>query len=153
MDENAPSMHMENNEILYSDSAIVRFKLTSPLMLQYDQDPKDQYLEFPNGIHIERYDSNMEIITKITADYARQFTKDQRWLARNNVVVVNNVGDTLKTEELYWDQKYENIYTDKFVTIVRQDRIINGIGMKSDQAINNWVINNISGIMYLQVEE
>ena len=151
--EDAPGLYTENIEILYSDSAIVRFKLNAPIMVKFDQDPKDPFTEFPNGINIKRYNTEMEVTTNITADYARQFTNEDKWLARNNVVVVNIQGDSLRTEELYWDQKKEKIYTEKFVTIITKDRIINGIGMHSDQEMNNIAVINITGIIYLEVEE
>ncbi|NQU84274.1 MAG: LPS export ABC transporter periplasmic protein LptC, partial [Mariniphaga sp.] len=98
-------------------------------------------------------DSNGEIISRITSDYAREYEKEQRWEAKNNVVAVNAQGDTLKTEFLIWEEKSEKIYSDKFVKIIRPDQIISGIGFEADQNLQNWKIKNPKGTIYVTVNQ
>ncbi len=66
-------------------------------------DEKEPYTEFPQGVKIEKYDAKMNIVSSITAQYAKNFETDDRWEAKNNVIAVNLKGDTLKTEYLVWD--------------------------------------------------
>ena len=151
--DDLPGIQIEDFETLYSDSGVVRFKIISPLLVQFDQNPKEQYSEFPNGITIFRYNSEMEIISKITADYAREFSKEDKWLARNNVVVISEKGDSLKTEELYWDRKNEKFFTDKFVTLISDKNITYGLGMESNQDMSDVVFKNVSGDWQVNVEK
>ncbi|WP_163718209.1 LPS export ABC transporter periplasmic protein LptC [Mangrovibacterium lignilyticum] len=147
-----PGMEADTFEMLYSDSAIVRFKLIAPKMIRYDQE-KDPFIEFPDGVEIEKFDGQMRIVSRITANYARYLDKDEKWLAKNNVVAVNEEGDSLKTEELIWEEKKGKIYSDQFVKIIRKDQIINGIGFESDQDLMNWEIKKPTGSLYLDVAE
>ncbi|PTN08718.1 LPS export ABC transporter periplasmic protein LptC [Mangrovibacterium marinum] len=150
--EKLPGMEAEHFEMLYSDSAVVRFKLIAPKLIRYDQE-KEPFMEFPEGIEIEKYDSQMKVVSRITANYARYLDKEDKWLAKNNVVAINEQGDSLKTEELIWEEKKGKIYTDQFVKIIRQDQVINGIGMESDQDLSNWEIKKPTGTLYLDVTE
>lgn len=145
-----PGMEAKQFEMIQSDSAIVRFKLIAPKMIRYDQE-KDPFIEFPEGIEIEKFDAKMRIVSRITADYARYLDNDERWLAKNNVVAVNEEGDSLKTEELIWEEKKGKIFSDQFVKIIRKDQIINGIGFESDQDLMNWEIKKPTGTLYLDV--
>jgi hypothetical protein len=93
------------------------------------------------------------VISSITADYAKNFEKEEKWEAKNNVVATNAQGDTLKTEHLIWEEKAEIIYTEEFVRIIRSDQIITGIGFHSDQSMQNWRIKNPKGTIYIEMNE
>ena len=139
-------------ELLYSDSGIVVFKLITPRLIRYDQ-AKEPFTEFPDGVIVEKYDKNMKIISKISSDYAQYFNKEKQWIAKNNVVVINQNNDSLKTEELIWEEKDKKIHSDKFVTIIRAEQIINGIGFESDQSLADWQIKEVTGDIYLNVKQ
>ena len=139
-------------ELLYSDSGTVVFKLITPRLIRYDQ-AKEPFTEFPDGVIVEKYDKNMEIISKISSDYAQYFNREKQWIAKNNVVVINQNNDSLKTEELIWEEKNKKIHSDKFVTIIRAEQIINGIGFESDQNLADWQIKEVTGEIYLNVKQ
>ncbi len=147
-----PSITAEGFETIYSDSTIIRYKLNTPkLVWREDTDPP--YIEYPQGVHIEKYDAKMNITASIRSNYAKFFTKEERWEAKNNVVAVNASGDTLKTEQLLWDENKGKIYSDEFVKIIRADQVITGIGLEANQDFSNWKIKNPKGTIYIEVEE
>jgi LPS export ABC transporter protein LptC len=145
-----PEITAEGFEMLISDSAVIRSKLLTPLLIKHS-DEKDPYIEFPKGMKIEKYDAQMKVVSSITAQYAKNFTKDDRWEAKNNVIAVNFKGDTLKTEYLVWDMKKEKIYSDQFVKIIQNDQIYTGIGFESNQDFSSYHIKNLKGHMYVNV--
>lgn len=152
--ENLPSVTAEGFEMLYSDSTVIRFKLQTPEFIRHDNNnEKDPYTEFPKGVKIEKYDLNMNIVSSITAQYAKNFDSDDRWEAKNNVIAVNLKGDSLKTEYLVWDTRKEKIYSDQFVKIIRNNQIITGIGFESNQDFSFYHIKNPKGHMYVNVDE
>lgn len=151
-DEKLPSMVADNYEMLYSDSAIVRFKMITPKMIRYEEE-KEPFTEFPNGIEIEKFDGKMKVVSRITANYARYLDREKKWIAKNNVVAINETGDSLKTEELIWDENNGRIYSDLFVKIIRKDQIINGIGFESDQEMQNWEVKKPTGTLYIDMAE
>ena len=147
-----PTMDAELFEMIYSDSTIVRFKLITPRLLRYDQE-KIPFTEFPEGIEIEKFNEKMQVVSVITSDYALYYTREKKWIAKNNVVAINQAGDSLKTEELIWEEAKGKFYSEQFVKIIRTDQIITGIGFESDQDMSNWEIKKVKGTLYLGVAE
>ena len=129
----------------------MRFFLKAPKLLSFETENQD-YIEFPEGIELIKYDEKQNVISSITANYAKQFEKEKKWEAKNNVIATNANGDTLKTEHLIWEEEAEKIYTEEFVRIIRPDQIFTGIGFESDQSLQNWKIKNPKGTIYVNVE-
>jgi LPS export ABC transporter protein LptC len=150
--EELPSVTASGYEMLFSDSSVIRFKMQTPELIRHDEE-KEPYTEFPVGVKIEKYDSKMNIVSSITANYAKYFDRDQKWEAKNNVVAVNLTGDTLKTEYLVWDDKRKKIYSDQFVKFIRKDKTITGIGFESNQDFTEYKIKDIKGILYVDVDQ
>lgn len=150
--EDLPAATFEGFEMLVSDSSVIRSKLQTPLLIKHDNE-KDPYIEFPKGVKLEKYDANMNVVSSITAQYAKNYTGDDRWEAKNNVIAVNLKGDTLKTEYLVWDTKNKKIYSDQFVKIIQKDQIYTGIGFESNQDFSSYHIKNLKGNMYVNVDK
>lgn len=144
--ETLPVLEARNFETLYTDSGIVRFSLKAPKLLRFEEEGRN-YIEFPEGLLLTRYDQKQQISSSISAKYARQYVAEQKWEAKNNVIATNINGDTLKTEVLIWEEKSERIYTDEFVKIITPDQIWTGIGFTSDQSMQNWKILKPKGVI------
>lgn len=149
-EENLPIQEATNWETFSTDSGQVRYSLKAPKLLRYDNEGQN-YFEFPEGVKIVKYNDQKKIVSSLRADYAKQFVKEDRWEAKNNVVVTNIDGDSLKTEHLIWDEKDKKIYTEEYVKVIREDQIITGIGLTSDLDMLNWKIKNPKGILYVTV--
>jgi LPS export ABC transporter protein LptC len=148
--ETLPMQEARNFKSLFTDSGKVRFSIKAPLLLRFENDGRD-YIEFPNGLELVKFDQNNKVISSITANYARQYVAEQKWEAKNNVIATNANGDTLKTEVLYWEEKEKKIYTNEFVRIIRADQNFTGTGMTADQNMLNWKITNPKGILYVNM--
>lgn len=147
-----PVMEAENFETTYTDSGIVRFTLKAPKLLRFENDGKT-FSEFPVGVEIKQFDAEKNIVSSITADYAKEFLKEEKWEAKNNVIVTNAEGDTLKTDYLIWDRKNGKIFTEEFVKIISEDKVITGTGLVSDQEMKDWEIKKPQGDVWVTVNE
>lgn len=150
--QDLPSLTAEGFEMLMSDSTVIRFKLQTPELIRHKND-RDPYIEFPKGVKIEKFDANMNIVSSLTCQYAKNYDSDDRWEAKNNVVAVNYKGDTLKTEYLVWDTEKQKIYSDQFVKIIQKDQTYTGIGFESNQDFSEYHIKNLKGDMYVNVDK
>ena len=150
--QNQPRITAENFESIYSDSTVIQYKLNTPKLV-YQENANPPYIEYPQGVYIEKYDAQMKITASIRSNYAKYFIREQRWEAKNNVIAVNAVGDTLKTEQLLWDENKGKIYSDEFVKIIRADQIMTGIGLEANQDFSSWKITKPKGTIYIEVEE
>lgn len=150
--EELPAVTAEGFEMLISDSSVIRSKLQTPLLIKHDNE-KNPFIEFPKGLKMERYDTHMNVVSSITAQYAKNFPADDRWEAKNNVVAVNAKGDTLKTEYLVYDIQKSKIYSDQFVKIIQKDQVYTGIGFESNADFSSYHIKNLKGNLYVNVEQ
>lgn len=150
--ENLPVVEANNFETMFTDSGKVRFFLKAPKLLRFENEG-NAFVEFPDGMQLVKYDEQKIVVSSITADYAKQFVKEKKWEAKNNVVATNANGDTLKTEHLIWEEKINKIYTEEFVKIISPDQIITGIGFTSDETLSNWRIKKPKGTIYVSVDE
>ena len=144
-----PTIEATDFQTAITDSGIVEYFLKTPKLLKYEQE-KAPYTEFPEGFHLQRFDKDKKVISELSANYGKNFEIEQKWLATGNVVMVNNKGDTLRSEELIYLIKEEKIYSDKFVSIKRGDGgYIDGTGgFESDSQMTNYTFKNIKGQTY-----
>ncbi len=148
-----PDIQGKNMEIMYSDSGSVQMKLTAPLIKQYRKAEKP-YLEFPEGIHIYFYDENFEYNAELQADYAIYYNEDKHWQARGNVVAINyKEEEKLNTQELFWDEKTEKIYSNTFSRIENKDGTFYGQqGFEANQNLTNWKLKGSKGTLHIKDE-
>ena len=142
-EDNAPVERIEKLETIYSDSGIVKVKVTAPLLNKYIRPVA--ITELPKGINIDFYDENFNVISKLRANYAIHYEQERKWIARNNVVVVNEKNEQLNTEELHWNEETGKLNSDKFVKITTPDEVIMGNGFEADQNFSNYKIFKVTG--------
>ncbi|MDH5365987.1 MAG: LPS export ABC transporter periplasmic protein LptC [Cyclobacteriaceae bacterium] len=142
-----PMLELEDVVFYYSDSALVKVKGITPHRMEYANG--DQ--EFPKGLYLEFYDDNGKIESTIDANVAFYNKEEDRWLGQEGVVVVEDEsGKNLKTEELYWKPAEEKIYTEKFVTITSEDEVLYGKGLEAKQDLSEYTIKNPTGDFHLE---
>ena len=126
--------------------------LDSPLMYDYAME-KMPYMEFPEGIRLMRYYGDRDS-TLVTGKYAVTYTKKEISELRDSVTVINYLkAYTLKTEQLYWDQKLHYFITGKkFVLYTPRDTIY-GEGFESTEDLENWHTYNNTGSVVLRTDE
>lgn len=128
-----------------SQGGRMKAKLTAPLMLRYfDSVPR---VEFPNSLHVDFYDDSLQVESYLDAKKAWYYEQQGRITLTDSVVVIRIDGDTLKTEELFWDQNMHKLYTKRDVEIRQKTKTIFGKGFESDESLKNGRIDSITGIL------
>src|ERR1700753_670076 len=87
-EEDKPVSTSHNVDVIYSDSAKVKAHMTTPLMIELD-DNKNPYKEMPKGVKVIFYEDDMTVKGTITSDYAIQKDKENTIDFKRNVVVTN----------------------------------------------------------------
>lgn len=126
-------------EILYSDSAIVRVRVTGPTLHNY-MERENPRQEFPDGVKIEFLEPNLSVKSTITARSAMRYQEKGRIVARDSVVLVTVKQEKLETEELIWDEKTAKVFTEKFVKVTKPGEVIYGYGLEAEQDFSYWKI-------------
>jgi LPS export ABC transporter protein LptC len=134
-------------ESYLSQSGRVKAKLTSPYMLRYQAD--SPYIEFPRTLHVDFYDDSTVIESTLDAKYAKYVEYDHKVLLRDSVLVqsIKN-GDTLRTQELWWDQDKQEFFTNKPAHVHQRDKIIFAKdGLRASQNLTSYTFYSSSGPM------
>ena len=141
---NEPTQTITSVEILYGDSGFVKAKITGPLLQRYITDTSSNVL-FPKGIVVLVYDKQFKQTSSLRANSAINRERKKIMEARGNVIVINEKGEKLNTERLFWDENKEKIFSNEFVKITTPDKIIYGHGFESNQSFSKYKIFNITG--------
>lgn len=127
----------------YSDSAIVKMRMEAPRQLEFGNGDR----EFPEGFFIEFFE-NGEPTSTLRADYCYYTKKDELYKATGNVVGRNiRTGDRLDTEELFWNERKGEVFTDKFVRVEQKGEITTGVGLEAKQDFSYYKILEVQGTL------
>ncbi len=141
----------EDVEMRYSSDGNVRVKIIAPTLKRHRE--KKPYIEFNNGLRVYFYDENRQIDSKLRAKYGIAYENRDEMVVRKDVVLINTKGEKLNTEKLTWEREKQKIYTDKFVKIKREDEIIMGEGLVSNEKFTEYTIKDIKGTINIESEE
>lgn len=145
-----PSVEATDFELFYTDSGIVRYHLETPHVLVFE-DEKKPYKDFPEGFRLQKYDKERKIISELSGNHGKHFVAENKWEATGNVILVNNNGDTLRTEELIFLEKEDKIFSDRFVSIKKGDQDITGKGgFESDTQMTKWTFRETKGHIFVK---
>lgn len=126
--ETVPTMTTDSVNMLISDSGVIRYRLIAKTWDIFEQ-AKDPHWFYPQGLYLEQFDSAFNVVVTVRADTAWNFTARKLWRLKGHVFVKNIVGETFSSDELFWNQQQQRIYSDKFVKIDRPDKgILQGKG-------------------------
>ena len=143
--ETTPTISTHDVVTLISDSGITRYHITTPLWNVFDEAEQPSW-KFPKGLHIQTYDLNMKPEATIDCDTATFLTEKQIWHLKGYVNIRNTVGEKFLTEELFWDQRLRKVYSDSFIHIEREEKVIEGFGFESNETMTRYHVKSVSGI-------
>ena len=138
----------------YTIGGKIKTVLTSPVMLRV-QDSAN-YIEFPKKLKAVFYNDEGQAESILTAFYGKYREYQNIVFLKDSVKVINFLkGDTLYTDELYWDRSRTGVefYTDKPVKIRTKTQILNGIGMEASQDFKNYHITKFTGVISVPVSK
>jgi len=148
-DDTLPSMTSRGVTTLISDSGITRYKIIAEEWIIFDK-KKPPYWAFEQGVYLEKFDSLFHIDASIQADTAYYYEEKKLWELKGNVKILSQKGDKFDTQQLFWNEKERKIYSDKFIQIEQEDKVITGYGFESNQELTEYQIFNNTGIFTIE---
>lgn len=130
---------------LISDSGVTRYRANAKEWLVYGK-AQEPYWYFPKGIYVEKFDSLFQTEESIVADTAYYYDKQGLFQFVGQVEVKSLQGERFETEELFWNQKEDKVYSDRFIRIEQEDKIITGVGFESNQNMTRYTIRESRGV-------
>lgn len=143
--DSLPSMRTLGVTTFISDSGVTRYKVITEEWLVFNK-KNPPYWSFEKGVYLEKFDSIFQVDASVKADTAYYYERKKLWELRGNVSIQNLKGEKFDTQLLFWDQNTQQVYSDKYIRIEQEDKIITGYGFHSNQQLTKYVINNSEGI-------
>lgn len=138
---------IRNGTFYYTENGKLSNTLEATVFDRYEgENPR---IEVGEGFTLTIYDSLGGVDATLTARYGTWWDLEGRLVAREEVELINNEGSILQTEELYFVQDSDLVYTDKNVAITTEDGTIYGKGLVSDSRFRQRQIKDVTGIMYI----
>jgi hypothetical protein len=134
-------------KIVFSDSAKVQARITAPIMHRESSSGVYGKDIFPDGVKAKMYNKDGKISSWLNADYGENRRKTNEIMVERNVLLYNTEGDTLRAEELIWDQEEHLLHTDKFVRMTSEGQLIYGFGFRSREDFSEWEIKAFKGMV------
>lgn len=149
-----PDVVGDEIEVIYSDSAKIKVQMYASELKQFNRAEKP-YTEFPKGIRVYFFNDSIEIESEIKANYAIYYNNEKLWHARGNVIVQNlKTGERLDSEELFWDEEKEEVYSNSYTRVVNENGTFHGQnGFKSNQELTDYVLIGSSGVVNIKEDE
>lgn len=138
-----PSQESWNATITFTDSGKVTGILRAGHIMVLDE---KNITIMDSDIKVDFYDENQNHTSVLTAKrgVVNDITHD--FEAHENVIVVNDSGTTLRTQELYWTNSTRKIHTPAYVEIISPKEQLQGQGLESDQSLVNYTIYKPTGV-------
>ena len=140
-----------NLEITDSRNGTLSYRFTTPLMEEHGL-AAEKYMEFPAGIKVVTYnDSTRAVESELTARYAKRIERLKLWEARGKVVAINAEGRRLETEQLFWDEGSNIVYSNVYSRITTRDgEVLEGSSFESNTDLTDFNFRNPVG--YVMVD-
>jgi len=144
---------------LFADSIQVQARMEALKLTEKREkkDPEKEDSEVEKVLYLEEkvdvyfFDSRLRPHSEIHAQQGIYY--EDRGLAelRGDVELTNSKGEKLNTELLYWDKANEQIYTDQFVRVESEGKIIKGdSGLVSNTSFTAYEVKGVSGILPIE---
>lgn len=148
-----PEMTTRDVSMLVSDSGTIRYLTTAPIWYRYNLDPSNRYWYFPEGIQLDQLNDDKKSVAHIQSDTAYNYETKKLWHLIKNVNISNIKGERFFTQDLYWDLRNKQVYSDSFIHIERNQDVIEGYGFKSNDFFTEYEIRQTTGIFEMKSEE
>lgn len=132
-----------------SQGGKMRARLTAPIMYRLAQDTV--YTEFPKTLHVDFYNDSLVKESWLNSRYGKYYEYLNKVYLKDSVVVINTKGDTLKCQDLWWDQNTKLFYTDNYAEYRTSDKkIYPGKGLEATQDFSRVTFKEVTGLLKMK---
>ena len=129
---------------LISDSGITKYRIVSE-QWEVNQARQPSRWIFERGIFFEQFDLAMHIQSYIQADTAYYYDAMRLWELRGRVRILTKAGVRFSSEELFWDEKTHELYSNKFSHLITPDKELQGNRFRSDERMTKYSVTYTKG--------
>ncbi|HEK20332.1 MULTISPECIES: LPS export ABC transporter periplasmic protein LptC [unclassified Mucilaginibacter] len=151
-DATKPIQRTTGVDMIFSDSAILKARLLTPLLLEYDTKDSSSYKYMPKGVKVFLFDKgSTKPEANVVADTGYYYDAKELVVFKKNVVAVNDEGTKYQSEELRWDRKTNKLFSNKEVLMTKptgdqmKGTSFESIGLKNPVFQNATAVIHVNG--------
>jgi len=84
---------------------------------------------------------------EITCDSAYYDEEKLLWSLNSMVTITNANGGKIETNQMYWDRKTNKYYSDAFIRMQSQEKVLEGYGYESNDRLTNYRVRKVQAIV------
>lgn len=144
-----PTMVSHDVNTVISDSGHVRYRITTPLWQMFE-DAEPPHWIFPKSVTAQELDKSFKPITTIRCDSAYYDERTQIWSLNGNVRISTADNQLILTNQMYWNQDAHKLYSESFIHVEREARVIEGYGYESNEDFTTYRLNKVMAIFPIE---
>lgn len=142
--DSASTMTTWGVNTLISDSGVMRYRIvTEKWEVNTVRNPSRWIFE--KGLFLEQFDQTFHVEAYIQCDTAYYYDQRKLWELKGRVRIRNKEGLRFSSEELYWDQQSQEMYSNRFSHIITPEREMQGTYFRSDEHMRRYTVSNSKG--------
>jgi LPS export ABC transporter protein LptC len=135
---------------VFSEKGQKQSRLEASLLQQFNPEGDEDYMLASNGFRMVFFDTLEREDAHLTANFGKLEEKKKRFTAWGSVVLVNELGEKLETEEIVYLVDSARITSDKQVKITMEGgTVLHGKGLVSNDNFTQYRILQPSGEILL----
>jgi LPS export ABC transporter protein LptC len=152
--EEQPDQQSWNVEYYLGEAGTGRAILRAPHLSRYEQGDSvlvvlDGTAEEPVRVEVYGVDGERSDVSAMEI----RFYEDRRiYHLSGQVVLTASTGRTLEGDQLVWDEPGHRLRSDGFVSIVSEERTLQGYGLDADEVLDNFTLHRVTGRFYVEDE-
>lgn len=142
--DSVPVMVSYGVNTLISDSGIIKYRIVSE---QWEVNPNRNPSKwtFEKGLLLEQFDLSMHIQSYIQCDTAYYYDVRKLWELHGRVRILTKRGLKFSSEELFWDERSHQLYSNKYSHLITDDKELQGNRFRSDERMTNYSVKTSKG--------
>ncbi|MBO4851677.1 MAG: LPS export ABC transporter periplasmic protein LptC [Prevotella sp.] len=142
--DSVPTMVTYGVNTLISDSGVVKYRIVAEEW-EINQNRNPSRWIFEKGLFLEQFDLAMHVQSYIQCDTAYYFDVQRLWKLRGRVRILTSNGVRFSSEELYWDERSREFYSNRFSHLITPDKELKGNRFRSDDKMNKYSVRYTRG--------
>jgi LPS export ABC transporter protein LptC len=137
-----PQQESWNSTIVVSDSGRISAIIVAGYIRVFEL---SRQTEMSQGVKVRFFNRDGKQTSVLTSDEGSVDEVNNNLEARKNVVVVSSDASQMITEQLFWDNQRQLIYTPEYVQISTVKEKMQGHGFESDQSLKHYRVFRVTG--------
>ncbi|MBQ0147528.1 MAG: LPS export ABC transporter periplasmic protein LptC [Flavobacteriaceae bacterium] len=147
---NFPNRSLIDANIIFKDSGKITMNLRSPLIEEYSL-IDTPYTIFRKGLELDFFNDGSDKPGFLKADWGKLSDKTGIYEGRGNVVMITEDGDSVKSEQIFWDKNRKLIYSTKQVELIGKDgsKVTAKNGIEATDDLEKYTLFNNEGYILM----